>query len=221
MILTLFIELGNSELNIYIIKSLTFIVCNRHEEFIWKIIILIVKMRAHACWISQQILRIWESVSQSVNCYHESLKLSPIIPFNPVQDFLRTWSPVILWVGWSVSRWIHSLIPPSIYYSVNIYWPPRMMLLNCAGEDSLKVPWTAQRSNQSILKEINPEYSLERLLSKPKLQYSGHWCEELTLWKRPWCWERLKAKGEESSRGWDGWMASLTQCTWVWANSRR
>ena len=46
------------------------------------------------------------------------------------------------------------------------------------------------------------------------------WCEELTHWKRPWCWERLKARGE-GDRGWDGWMASLTQWTWVWANSGR
>ena len=47
------------------------------------------------------------------------------------------------------------------------------------------------------------------------------WCKELTLWKRPWCWERLKAGGEGDDRGWDCWMASLTRCTWVWANSRR
>ena len=45
------------------------------------------------------------------------------------------------------------------------------------------------------------------------------WCEELTHWKRPWCWERLKAGGEGDDRGWDGWMASPTQCTWVWASS--
>ena len=54
---------------------------------------------------------------------------------------------------------------------------------------------------------------------KLKLQYFGHWGEELTHWKRPWCWERLKAGGKGDDRGWDGWMASLTQWTWVWANS--
>ena len=47
------------------------------------------------------------------------------------------------------------------------------------------------------------------------------WCEELTHWKRPWCWETLKAGGEGGDRGWDGWMAVLTQWTWVWANSER
>ena len=45
------------------------------------------------------------------------------------------------------------------------------------------------------------------------------WYEELTHWKRPWCWERLKAGGEGDDRGWDGWMASPTQWTWVWVNS--
>ena len=60
----------------------------------------------------------------------------------------------------------------------------------------LRVSWTARRSNQSILKEISPEYSF----------------------KRPWCWERLKAGGEGDDRGWDGWMASPMQQTWTWAN---
>ena len=45
------------------------------------------------------------------------------------------------------------------------------------------------------------------------------WCEQLTHWKRPWCWERLKAGREGDSRGWDGWVASLTWWTWVWASS--
>ena len=68
----------------------------------------------------------------------------------------------------------------------------------------LRVPWTARRSNQSILKEINPKYSLEGLMLKLKLQYFGHLSEELTHMKRPWCWERLKAGGKGDDRGWDG-----------------
>ena len=47
------------------------------------------------------------------------------------------------------------------------------------------------------------------------------WCKELTHWKRPWCWERLRAGREGDDRGWDGWMASPTQWTWVWANYGR
>ena len=83
----------------------------------------------------------------------------------------------------------------------------------------LRVSWTARRSNQWILKEIIPEYSLEGLILKLKLQYFGHLMWRLTHWKRPWCWERLKTEGEGDDRGWDGWMASLTQWTWVWVNS--
>ena len=85
----------------------------------------------------------------------------------------------------------------------------------------LRVPWTARKSNQSILKEINPEYWLEGLVQKLRLQTLATWCEEPTYWKRPWCWERLRAGGEVGNRGRDGWMTSLTQWTWVWANSGR
>ena len=78
------------------------------------------------------------------------------------------------------------------------------------------VPWTARRSNQPILKEISPEYSLEGLMLQLKLQCFGHQMEELTYWKRPWCWERLKVGGDGDDRRWDGWMALLAQWTWVW-----
>ena len=84
----------------------------------------------------------------------------------------------------------------------------------------LRVPWTARRSNQSILREIRSECSLEGLMLKLKLPII--WppnAEKLTHLKRPWCWERLRAGGEGDNRGWDGWMASLTQWTWVWVNS--
>ena len=83
----------------------------------------------------------------------------------------------------------------------------------------LRVPWTARRSNQSIQKEISPEYSLERWCWSWNSNTLATWCEEPTHWKRPWCWERLKAGGEGDNRGWDGWMASLTQWTWVWVSS--
>ena len=58
----------------------------------------------------------------------------------------------------------------------------------------LRVPWTERWSNQSILKEISPEYSFEGLMLKLKLQFFGHMMQR-TYWKRPWCWERLKAWG--------------------------
>ena len=83
----------------------------------------------------------------------------------------------------------------------------------------LRVPWTARRSNQSILKEISPGISLEEMMLKLKPQYFGHLMRKLTHWKRLWCWEGLGAGGEGDDRGWDGWMASLTRWTRVWVNS--
>ena len=83
----------------------------------------------------------------------------------------------------------------------------------------LRVPWNARRSNQSILEEISPEYSLEERKLKLKLQYFGHLMWRTVLLKRPWCWQGLKAGGEGDDRGWDGCMASPTQWTWVWVNS--
>ena len=84
----------------------------------------------------------------------------------------------------------------------------------------LRVPWTLRRSNQSILKEINPGISLEgMMLKKWNSSTLATWWEELTHWKRLWCWKRLWAGGEGDDRGWDGWMASRTQWTWVWVNS--
>ena len=70
----------------------------------------------------------------------------------------------------------------------------------------------------SILKEINSWIFIGRTdvdAETPTL------CKEPTHWKRPWCWERLRAGGEGGNRGWDGWMALLTQWTWVWENSGR
>ena len=83
----------------------------------------------------------------------------------------------------------------------------------------LRVPWTARRSNQSILKEISPDYSLERLMLKLKLQYFDHLMRRIDSLEKTWCWLGLKAGREGDNRGWDGWMASLTQWTWVWVNS--
>ena len=79
---------------------------------------------------------------------------------------------------------------------------------------------TARRSNQSTLKEISPEYSLEGLMLKLKLQCLGHLMQRTdSLEKTQGCWERLKVGGEAGNRGWDGWMASPNQWTWVWINS--
>ena len=94
-----------------------------------------------------------------------------------------------------------------------------LMLLNCGVGKDLNVPWTVRWSNQSILKEISPDYSLKGLMLKLKLQNVATWCKEPTHWKKPWCWEGLKARGEGGDRGWDGWMAPLMRWTWVWVGS--
>ena len=87
------------------------------------------------------------------------------------------------------------------------------MLLNCAGKRLLRVPWTARGPNQSILKEIDPEYSLEGLMLK--LQYFGHLMWKTDFLEKTLMLGRLKAEGEGDNRRWDGWMASLTRWTWV------
>ena len=84
-------------------------------------------------------------------------------------------------------------------------------------ENTLESPLDCKEIQSVNPKEISPEYSLERLMLKLKLQYFGHLVKELTHWKRPWCWEWSKAGGAGDDR--DGWMASPTQWTWVWASS--
>ena len=83
----------------------------------------------------------------------------------------------------------------------------------------LRVPWTARRSNQSILKEISPGVLWREWCWSWNSSTLATSCKELTHWKGPWCWEGLGAGGEGDNRGWDGWMASLTRCTRVWVNS--
>ena len=85
----------------------------------------------------------------------------------------------------------------------------------------LRVPWTARRSGQSILKEISPGCSLEGLMLKLKLQYFGHLMGRVDSLKKTLMLGGIGAGGEGDDRGWDGWIASLTRWTWIWVNSRR
>ena len=84
----------------------------------------------------------------------------------------------------------------------------------------LRVPWTVRRSNQSILKEISPEYSLEGLMLKLKLQYFGHLMWRADSLEKTLMLGKIEGGRRGDNRGWDGWMASLTRWTWVWVNSR-
>ena len=143
----------------------------------------------------------------------------PKVFVHDLDGILRSWcshlyhlshqgSPAIMYgcESWTIEKAVHQII------DAFELWCWRRLL---------KVPWTARKSNQSIVKDISSEYSLEGLMLKLKFQSFGHLAkEELTHWKRPWCWKRLKVGGEGDDRGWDGWMASPTQWTWVWVSSR-
>ena len=96
-----------------------------------------------------------------------------------------------------------------------------LLLSNCGvGKDFLRVPWTTRRSSQSILKAINPEYSLEGLTLKLKLQYFGHLMWRTDSLEKTLMLGKIEDR-EGDDRGWDGWMASPTRWTWVWANPGR
>ena len=86
-------------------------------------------------------------------------------------------------------------------------------------EKTLESPLDSKGSNQSILKEISPEYSVEGLMLKLKLQYFGHPMWGTDPFEKTLMLGKLEAGGEGDDRGWDGWMASRTQWTWVWINS--
>ena len=85
----------------------------------------------------------------------------------------------------------------------------------------LRVPCTAGIANQSVLKEINPEFFWKDWCWSQSSNSLVPWCQELTHLKRLRCCERLRTGGEGSDRRWDGWMVSSTQRTWVLANSGR
>ena len=100
-------------------------------------------------------------------------------------------------------------------------WTSLLMLLNCgAGEDSweslgLQGDPTSASWRRSVLGVHWKDWCWSWNSSTLAIS-----CEELTHWKRPWCWEGLGAGGEGDDRGWDGWMASPTRWAWVWVNSR-
>ena len=90
-----------------------------------------------------------------------------------------------------------------------------LMLSNCgAREDS----WESLGQKDHQTRKATPKIHWKDWFWSWNFNTLATWCEELTHWKRPWCWEGLKVGGEGVDRGWDGWMASRTQWTWVWVN---
>ena len=84
-----------------------------------------------------------------------------------------------------------------------------------------RVLWTARTSNSSILKEISPKYSLEGLTLKLKLQHFGHLMWRADSLEKTMMLGKTESMKRRDDRGWDGYMTSPTQWTWVWANCRR
>ena len=82
----------------------------------------------------------------------------------------------------------------------------------------LKVPWTARRSNQSIRKEISPGCSLEGLMLKLKIQYFGHLMRRADSFEKTLMLGKIEGRRKRYNRGWDGWMVSPPQWTWVWVD---
>ena len=83
----------------------------------------------------------------------------------------------------------------------------------------LRVPWASWKSNQSIQRKSVLNIYWKDWCWRWNSNTLATWCEGLTHWKRPWCWEILKVRGEGVDRRWDGWMTSPTRWTWVWVSS--
>ena len=104
------------------------------------------------------------------------------------------------------------ILPPSIFPNISVF----------SSESVLCIRWPKYwRSNQSTLKEISPEYSLEGLVLKLKLQYFGHLMQRTDSLEKTLMLGKIEGKRRRGGRGWDGWMVSLTQGTWIWANTGR
>ena len=109
----------------------------------------------------------------------------------------------------------------SEFFLSSIHWRIDAFELWCRRR-LLKIPW-----NSKEIQLVHPKgkSTLNIHWKDWYWSWSSHtlatWCPELTLWKRLWGWERLRAGGEGGNRGWDDWMISSTQCTWVWTNSGR
>ena len=119
-----------------------------------------------------------------------------------IQRFIFFISEMV-WVKWYLSSF-------QLWYFIIMWLYERRLL---------RVPWTAERSNQSIWRKSALNSYWKNWCWNWSSNAWAVWQQEPAHWKCPWCWERLKAGGEEGDRGWDGWTASLTQWIWIWANS--
>ena len=129
-------------------------------------------------------------------------------------------------MSWQVETWLSCGFPVVMYRCER--WT--IQKTECQRIDALelwcwrrllRVPWTARRSNQSILKEINPEYSLKGLMLKLKFQYFGHLMWRADSLEKTLMLGKIEGRRRRGRQRMNGWMASLTRWTWLWAKSRR
>ena len=147
---------------------------------------------------------------------HLTISSSVVPPSSCLQSFPASGSFPMSWLFGSGGQSIGASAPAAVFPANNQGWFPfRLTGWLSLQFKGLSRVFFSKEIKPVNLKEISPEHSLEGLMLKLKLQYFGHL---MTHWKRPWCWERLKAEGEGDDRGWDGWMTSLTQWTWIWAS---
>ena len=124
----------------------------------------------------------------------------------------------------SISALLTMPKPLNVWITINCgkFWKnfaEELMLLNCGVGEDLRVPWTARRSNQSILKETSPGCSLEGKILRLKLQYVGHLIWRVNSLERTLMLGGIGGRRKGDDRGWVGWMASPAWWTWVWVNS--
>ena len=161
----------------------------------------------------------WTHISlfwfEAVNCFwskwEKNWGFDSWVGKDPLEKEMATHSSVLTWRISDRGAW---------WATVHVVLESRTQLSTHTHAHTENSLWNLMcRSNQSILKEMSPGCSLEGLMLNWNSNPLATWCKELTHLKISWCWERLKAGGEGDDRGWDGWMASPTQCTWVWVNS--
>ena len=147
----------------------------------------------NCCW---SVTKSYPTLYNPMDC---STPGFPVLHY--LQDFAQTH---VYWVGDAIKEsWV-----PKNWCFWSMVW-----------RRLLRVPWITRRSSQSILKEISSEYSLEGLILKLKLQYFGYLMRRTDSLEKTLTLGKIEGGGEGDDRGWDGWMASLTQWAWVWVNS--
>ena len=144
----------------------------------------------------------------------------------PFLELVHCSCPILTAASWCAWRFLSQEAGKVAWYShiyenfTQFFCDPRSQSLWHSWRRLLRVPWTTRRSNQYILKKSVLNSHWKDWCWSWNSNTLAPWCEELTHWKRPWCWERLKEGGEGDDRRGDGWMASPTQWTWIWTNSR-